>query len=323
MPRLGDADFERLVADAKAKHNLSDIVSRYTTLKKRGRELSGLCPFHTEHTPSFEVNDAKGTYYCHGCGKGGDAITILTSLGGLSFMQALESLAGSDFPEVSDEVRATRRAKDAQDQAQRVGYARSVWSRGTQTPGTLVEVYARSRGVMIDLPPTVRFVQAPRWVNYETGETGPDFPAACCALQDHDGAITGIQLIFLAPDGRGKWQGQGKAKLTFGSLVGSALRLGPTADHIIVCEGPEDGWSLLQQIPEKSIWVSCGTAMLSRIRFPDMVTTVTLAGDNGNAGRKAVDEATAAYLDLGLRVQEIFPDPQFKDWNAELTAELC
>ena len=89
--RLPDHEFERFVRDARDRHNLSDIIGRHTDLKKRGpNEMVGLCCFHSERTPSLEVNDSKGTYHCHGCGAGGDAITFLTAKEGLSFMEKLK-----------------------------------------------------------------------------------------------------------------------------------------------------------------------------------------------------------------------------------------
>ena len=80
-----EAAFRHACDEAKARHELSDILQPYTALKKRGaREMKGLCPFHKERTPSFEVNNAKGTFHCHGCGAAGDHFTVLTKLAGLS-----------------------------------------------------------------------------------------------------------------------------------------------------------------------------------------------------------------------------------------------
>lgn len=324
LARLPDADFDRLVQDAKARHNLSEIVSRHTDLKKRGREKIGLCPFHSERTPSFEVSDSKGLYYCHGCGKSGDAITFLMEREGMNFRTAYETLAGDEFPVVSDEERARRAAEDEQKLADRIALARDIWAASVPPAGTPAEVYARTRGITIDLPETIRFVMAPRWRDPLTGECGRDYPAMVCAMQDNSDEIVGVQCVFLQDGGRRKFERVGadgrkaKAKLTYGKLVGAAIRLGPTAERVIFCEGPEDGLTLTQILPGQSVWVSCGTAVMPRMKFPREVRSLILAGDNNAAGRKAVVAARIVHSSNGLSVEEVYPDAPFKDWNDQL-----
>lgn len=73
---------------------LEDIVGQQVTLKPAGAgALKGLCPFHDERTASFHVRPAVGRYHCFGCGEGGDAISYLQKLDGLSFTEAVEYLA--------------------------------------------------------------------------------------------------------------------------------------------------------------------------------------------------------------------------------------
>jgi DNA primase len=70
------------------------LVSGYLTIKKSGHDsFSGLCPFHTEKTPSFSVSPSKGVYYCFGCGAGGDAIRFVREVEHLEFAEAVERLA--------------------------------------------------------------------------------------------------------------------------------------------------------------------------------------------------------------------------------------
>lgn len=313
-------------AKAREQHLLSDVAGRHTKLVKRGsRELVGLCPFHSERTPSFEVNDAKGTFYCHGCGKGGDHITILVDLEGMRFHEAVGLLLGDEFPVISEEDRAKRKAEDARKTQERIALARWIWDRTVPaTPETPAGVYARERGITIQLPPTVRYVLSPRWFDHETGETGRDVPAMACALQDVSGAVVGVQCVFLQDGGKRKYERlradgtKAKAKLSFGQIVGSAVRLGPVSDHLTVCEGPEDGLTLCQELAGRSVWVTCGTALMPRLALPPEIQRVTLAGDNGQAGRDAVDAATAAYVDQGIAVDHAFPNAAFKDWNDQL-----
>lgn len=322
IARLPDGEFEQLVQAAKAQHNLSDIIGRHTDLKKRGsQEKVGLCPFHSERTPSFEVNDAKGQYYCHGCGKAGDAITFLMEREGMNFRAAYQALAGDNFPLVSDEERARRAAEDEQKMADRIALARSIWATSVPAAGTPAEVYARSRGITMALPDAVRFVMAPRWRDPKTGECGRDHPAMVCAMQDNSDEVVGVQCVFLQSGGREKYQraradgSQAKAKLSYGKIVGAAVRLGPTADRIVFCEGPEDGLTLAQSLPGQSVWVACGTAMMPRMKFPRSVRSLILAGDNNQAGRAAVAKARIVHAASGLSVEEVYPDAPFKDWN--------
>jgi DNA primase len=73
---------------------LSGVIGRTTRLTKAGREFKACCPFHSEKTPSFTVNDEKGFYHCFGCGAHGDAIRWLTDQRGLDFIDAVKELAG-------------------------------------------------------------------------------------------------------------------------------------------------------------------------------------------------------------------------------------
>ncbi|MGF1595097.1 MAG: DNA primase [Kiloniellaceae bacterium] len=94
---------------------LSEVVGRRVKLVKKGREHSGLCPFHNEKTPSFTVSDEKGFYHCFGCGAHGSAIDFVMNSEGLSFPEAVERLAGLAGMEVpqerpEDRARAEKRS---------------------------------------------------------------------------------------------------------------------------------------------------------------------------------------------------------------------
>lgn len=82
---------------------VEEVVADYVTLKKRGVNLIGLCPFHDEKTPSFYVSPAKGIYKCFGCGKGGHAINFLMDKEQLSYPDALRSLAKKYNIQITEE----------------------------------------------------------------------------------------------------------------------------------------------------------------------------------------------------------------------------
>ena len=100
--------------EIRARIVLADLIGRQVKLKKRGREHEGLCPFHTEKTPSFTVSEDKGFYHCFGCGAHGDAIGFVMRGEGLSFPEAVEKLAGEaglPVPQSSPEERAAARRR--------------------------------------------------------------------------------------------------------------------------------------------------------------------------------------------------------------------
>src|SRR5579862_1625604 len=86
--------------EIRARVPLAGVIGRRTKLVRKGREYSGLCPFHNEKTPSFTVNEDKGFYHCFGCGAHGDVIGFMMQTERLSFPEAVERLAGEAGLEV-------------------------------------------------------------------------------------------------------------------------------------------------------------------------------------------------------------------------------
>jgi DNA primase len=80
--------------ELRERVSLGDLIGRRVKLVRRGREQNGLCPFHSEKTPSFTVSEEKGFYHCFGCGAHGDAISFVMQTEALSFPEAVEKLAG-------------------------------------------------------------------------------------------------------------------------------------------------------------------------------------------------------------------------------------
>ncbi|RRJ98853.1 DNA primase [Opitutaceae bacterium TAV3] len=80
------------IRDLKVRVNIVDVVSRVATLRRAGGRFKGLCPFHSEKTPSFHVNPDRGFFKCFGCGKAGDIITFVQETEQLTFGEAVETL---------------------------------------------------------------------------------------------------------------------------------------------------------------------------------------------------------------------------------------
>ena len=91
MPgRIRDEDITLL----RERVSIVDVISDHVTLKPAGGgNLKGLCPFHDEKTPSFQVKPSQGVYYCFGCASGGDTIRFVMEIDHLSFVEAVERLA--------------------------------------------------------------------------------------------------------------------------------------------------------------------------------------------------------------------------------------
>ena len=84
---------QSVIEEIKARNDIVDLVSSYVSLKRAGSNMLGLCPFHSEKTPSFTVFPARQGYYCFGCGAGGDVITFVRQIENLEYVPALEFLA--------------------------------------------------------------------------------------------------------------------------------------------------------------------------------------------------------------------------------------
>ena len=88
--RINDED----IAEVRDRARIDDVVGSHVSLRSAGGgALKGLCPFHAEKTPSFQVTPARGFYYCFGCGEGGDVITFVQKVSNLTFAEAVEHLA--------------------------------------------------------------------------------------------------------------------------------------------------------------------------------------------------------------------------------------
>ncbi len=106
---------ETFITELVDRSDIVDVVSGYVRLTKRsGANLFGLCPFHSEKTPSFSVSPDKQIYHCFGCGKGGGVINFIMEIENLSFPEAVEFLArraGIPVPEQTDDRESRKRSR--------------------------------------------------------------------------------------------------------------------------------------------------------------------------------------------------------------------
>jgi DNA primase len=84
---------ESKIEEIRSAASIVDVISGYVQLKKRGRNYVGLCPFHSEKTPSFTVNEEKQIFHCFGCHSGGNVFKFLMDYEKISFVEAIQQLA--------------------------------------------------------------------------------------------------------------------------------------------------------------------------------------------------------------------------------------
>ncbi len=139
---------EAFIQELKERTDIADVISGYVQLKKSGRSLMGLCPFHNEKTGSFSVSRENGFFHCFGCGAGGDVINFIKRIENLDYVEAVRFLAqkaGMTMPEDGRNDRSAKlktRIYEANREAARFFY-RKLYS----PEGKKALDYLRSRGL--------------------------------------------------------------------------------------------------------------------------------------------------------------------------------
>lgn len=142
------------LSELKMRSDITDIVSSYVNLKRRGRNMVGLCPFHSEKTPSFNIYPENGSFFCFGCGVGGDVITFIMKIENLDYIEAVRLLAnraGLPMPEDSFDDGVSKlkgRILEANREAARFFHAQ-LMSEGGRTAQEYLQGRALSRQTVI------------------------------------------------------------------------------------------------------------------------------------------------------------------------------
>ena len=104
---------EQQIEEVRSRSDIVEVIGSYVKLKRSGGGYVGLCPFHSEKSPSFSVNPAMQIYKCFGCGVGGNVLTFLMEYENLSFPEAMEQLAGRAGIELPEkEMTAEQRQRE-------------------------------------------------------------------------------------------------------------------------------------------------------------------------------------------------------------------
>lgn len=157
---------EEKVREVAERLSIVEVVSEYVQLRRSGGNFLGLCPFHGEKTPSFNVNPAREIFHCFGCGAGGNAFSFVMKMEGLSFPEAVKLLARKSGIEIEERqlTPAEKKSQDERQQFHRINelvtaYYRSVLQKGQE--GEQARKYLAGRAVENEISEAYRLGFAP------------------------------------------------------------------------------------------------------------------------------------------------------------------
>ncbi|UCG11292.1 MAG: DNA primase [Deltaproteobacteria bacterium] len=142
----------QVIEEVRVSANIVDVVGSYVSLRKRGKNYVGLCPFHAEKTPSFTVNDDKQIFHCFGCGASGSVFDFLMRTRNLTFSEAVEELAkrvGMTLP-AGRETEHGKRVRELADRLSRANQLAADYFHNALIKGGAAEIarqYLQRRGI--------------------------------------------------------------------------------------------------------------------------------------------------------------------------------
>ena len=159
-------DRKQLAEHIRARVSVVDVVGRYVKLSKSGNNQKGLCPFHNEATPSFVVSEDKSIYKCFGCGEGGDVISFLSKMEGITYGEAMDRLAndaGVD-QKILRQLQQHSRRDDFEKEFEILKFAQGFYQYFllNTEEGKLALDYLAGRGITIDIIKQFGIGLAPR-----------------------------------------------------------------------------------------------------------------------------------------------------------------
>jgi DNA primase len=305
--------------------DIVDVVGARVSLKKAGKDYSGLCPFHSENTPSFTVSQQKQFYHCFGCGKNGSAIGFLMEFEGLDFVDAvkdLASLAGMEVPQVA----GTAPQKARQNLYAITEKATRVFQHQLKASEQVI-TYLQNRGISGDICQRFqlgyarnewdglmkRFDQHDHELLKRTGLTTANdrgrtydkfrnrlmFP-----IQDKRGRVIAFGGRAIEADQKPKYLNSPETDLFHKSYELYGLHLArkhSDEDHVLVVEGYMDVIALHQHGIANAV-ATLGTATSSHhiAQLFKVWHRIVFCFDGDNAGRQAAEKALMTALPLYL-----------------------
>jgi len=157
---------QEIIEQVKDRTDILDVVSGYVTLSKAGQNFKGLCPFHSEKSPSFMVSPSRQIFHCFGCGTGGNAFTFVMKMEGTSFPETVRELARKAGIAVPDAAQGARPSQDTgnREKLETLNEVAQAWFMHNLTQaeaGRDARLYLKERGMFEDTLEAFGFGYAP------------------------------------------------------------------------------------------------------------------------------------------------------------------
>ncbi len=334
---------EDLVEEVRLKNDIVDVISGYVRLRRQGSRYFGLCPFHSEKSPSFSVSADRQMYYCFGCHAGGNVFTFLMEYENFTFPEAMKHLAdrcGMALPEMEYSKEARRQA----DQKSRLleihkKAARFFYYQLKQESGRDAYAYLRSRALSEDTIRRFGLGYSSKYngqlYSYLKKEGYPDEllkDSGLITMDEKRGAYDKFwnRVMFPIMDGNnrvigfgGRVMGDGKPKYLNSpetkifdksrNLYGLNFARSARKSNMIICEGYMDVIALHQAGFNQAV-ASLGTALTAQqsLLLKRYTQEVLLTYDSDEAGTKAALRAIPILKEVGLSVRVLNLKP-YKD----------
>ncbi len=331
---------QSFIDELKYRLNIEEVVSSYVPLKRAGKNLKGLCPFHSEKTPSFTVYPDTNSFYCFGCGKGGDPITFIKEIEHLEYTESLKFAAqrvGLSMPEdVKDDKAASlkRRILEINRLSARFFYSALISPNGKEG-----YAYLRRRGLNDETIKAFGLGFAPNsWRSLcdyllKKGFTTEELVTANVARTNSKGNVYDLfrnRIMFPIIDLKGSVIAFGgrvmddKKPKYLNSPETNVFKKGRNLFALNIAKNQNSGSLILTEgymdtialhaSGFKNAVATLGTAITSEqarlISF--YADEVIICYDSDEAGRKATNRAVEIFSDTGLRVR-ILNIPNAKD----------
>jgi DNA primase len=337
MTRFTESEIE----EVRSRADIVEVIGAQVRLRRAGRNFVGLCPFHNEKTPSFSVNPERGFFHCFGCGAGGTVFDFITRIEGLTFPEALQSLAKRYGVTLSERTadngagrspaQGDRASMHAANQVAAEFYANVLWN---TSDGELARDYLKTRGITGETARAFMLGFAPQRaaslvaILQKRGLLEPALRLGL-AKKDQNGTAYDMfraRLMFPIRDAQGQVIGFGgrvldnrlpkyinsaesplysKARALYG--LTEARPTISKGDRAIVVEGYIDVIAL-SQAGFKDTVATLGTALtIEQLRLLSRYTRNIMACfDGDDAGRKASLRALEVFLQAGLLARGVF-----------------
>ncbi len=330
--------------ELKQKNDIESLVSSYVTLKKRGNTLVGLCPFHNEKTGSFTVWPEKNSFYCFGCGTGGDVITFMMQIERLDYVEAIKALAdraGMQLPVDGEEDKLSKlraRIYEANRAAAKFYYEKLISTEGKEALAYLTKRGLQPKTIkkfgigfaLDEWDALVKHLKVKGFNDYELKQSGLVSETKKGSLIDRFRNRVMFPVIdlrgnFVAFSGRkireedygGKYVNTSETPVykKGANMFGLNFAKNHSAERIILVEGNMDVVSLHQAGFPMTV-APLGTAFTpdqARLlgRYTDEVVVIM---DADAAGSKATDKVLKILQDAGVKARIVrLPDAKDPD----------